>query len=211
MANVTGLSNVPRRRVRVRRGILAGDGRSVCHDALAVVAARLSASARHHDRWIAVIRERCLEGRRGMTGIALHGNARMARRTRIGSCTGRDRPVVTRGATARDVGVIERAVRIEQDETRRGVTVAALLRRNEVICRLAGGDDAIVARAALTEHLRVVDEAHDRECHGRMARLAIVTRRNMRAWLARHCRVRGTRVTLITVAREPAVNERLIN
>ena len=69
-------------------------------------------------------------------------------------------------AAAGDVRVIERAVSVEQHETRRVVAVAALLRGHEVIRRLAGGCHAVVTVAALTENLGVIDETYGVERDG---------------------------------------------
>jgi hypothetical protein len=99
--------------------------------------------------------------------------------------------------------MIESSVRIEQDETRRRVAIAALLRGNEVSRRLTGGDHAIVTIAAFAEYFVVVDEAGDVEAQGRMTGLTHVAGRNVGARLGLNRRTR--RMTLSTIARQAAM------
>ncbi len=163
VADIARLSDVSGRGVRIRRRILAGNGRAISHCAPAVMATCLTASARHDDLRIGVIRKRSRESRCRVTGITFHGNVWMARRTGIGNGADRDSAVVTGGATSRDTRVIERPVRVELHEAASRVAIAAFLRRDEVILRFASGDDAIVTSAAVAEDFAVIDEAGDVE------------------------------------------------
>ncbi len=165
VADVARLSNVSRQRVRMRCRDFPGDRRAIRQRTLAIVAARLTASARYDDLCIGVIRERSPESRRRMTGTAFHGNTWMPGRAQIGSSANRDSAVVAGGAASRDTRVIEGSVRIELHETGGRVAVATFLCRSEVIRRLARGDDAIVTSAAVTEYFGVIDEARDVEAY----------------------------------------------
>lgn len=93
-------------------------------------------------------------------------------------------------AASGDTGVIESSVRIEFHETGGRVAVATLLCRLDVVRRFAGGDDAIVASAAVTEYLAVVNEAREVEAQRRMTALTHIARGNMRAWLSLNRRIR---------------------
>ena len=206
MAEVAGLRDVARGRVRIRRRILADDRHAVAHHARTVVAATLTAGARHDHLGIVVIRERRRERRRRVTRIAFRGDARMPGGARIGRRADRNGAVVARGATSRDTRMIERPVRIELHEGGRRVAVAALLRGDDVVRRLAGGGNAVVTRAARAEHFRVVDEARDVEAQRRMAGLTGVARRDVRARLREDRRVDARpRMTLHTIVREAAM------
>lgn len=76
------------------------------------MAAGLAARARYDDRWIGMIREWRAERRRGVAGVAIHGNARMPGRTGIRAGTDRDCAIVASRAAAGNAGVIESAVSI---------------------------------------------------------------------------------------------------
>ena len=78
----------------MRRRILAGNLRTICKTA-AVVTASATASTRHHDSWIGMIRERGRKCGCGMTGVTFGCNAGMSRWIGIGVGASRDSPVVT--------------------------------------------------------------------------------------------------------------------
>lgn len=112
VAAVTGLSNVARIGVRIRRRVFPGNRYAIGHHTPAIMAAALTAGARHDNLGIGVIRKRSRECRRGMTRVAFRGNAWVPRRTGIARGTNRDRAVVAGRAAASDTGVIERSVGI---------------------------------------------------------------------------------------------------
>jgi hypothetical protein len=125
------------------------------------MAAGLTAGTRHDNRGIGVIRKRRRECHGGVTSDTFHGNTWMPRRTGIGVGSNRDSAVVTGRAASGDIRVIESSVRVESDETERRVAVATFLRGNDVMVRLANGDDAIMTGAAVAEYFVMIDKAGD--------------------------------------------------
>jgi len=163
VAEVAGLRDVAGGWVRIRRRILPDDRYAAGHHARAVVTAGLTAGARYDHLRIVVIRKRRRERRGRVTRIALRGDAGMPCRARIRGSADCDSAVVACGATSGDARVVEGPIRIQLHERGRGVAVATLLRRDDVIRGLAGGDHAVVTRTARAEHFCVVDEARDVE------------------------------------------------
>ena len=169
------------------------------------MATALTAGARHDDSRIGVIREWRGECHRRVTGVAVDGNARMTRRIGIACGTDRDGAVVAGRAASSDTRVIERSVRIESDETRSRVAIAAFLRGDGVTRRFAGGGDAIVTTAARAENFVVIDKAFDVETQGVVAGLTLIARRHvgarldLKAWIG----IRG--VARIALDRQSAV------
>lgn len=108
-----------------------------------------------------MIGERRRKGRGGVTVIAFHGDTGVPRRIGIGAGPNRDRAVVARGTGLGNIGVIERAVGTERDETGGRVAIAAFLGGHDVRRRFARGDDAIMASATGTEDFVVINKTGD--------------------------------------------------
>jgi len=166
MAEIARYGDVARARVRERRCIFAENRIAIRQHTRAVVTTALAACTGHDDAGVGVIREWGRKRRCRVARIALRGNARMPGRGRHSVRAGSNRAVVARGATGRDIGVVEGAVRSEQHEARRRVTVATFLRRDDVTPRLADGSYAIVTGAAITKYFIVIDEVYDVESYG---------------------------------------------
>ena len=169
------------------------------------MAAALTAGTRHDDLRIGVIWKRRSECHGGVTGVAFNRNAWMPRRigSAVGTCGGR--AVVTGGAASGDTRVIEGSVRIEIDPTGRRVAVAAFLRCDDVICRLARCGDAVVTTAACAEHFGVIDEGRDVETQGIVTGLARIARCHVCSRLGLNCCARICRVTRNAVVRKSPV------
>lgn len=147
-------------------------------------------------------RERCPEVA-AVTRIAFE----LSREVPVGF-TRRRRAVVTARAGARnDVRMVETA----RDPTRRRMAYVALGRRRQMACLLAGCDRAVVAAAAVSDHLRMIDREHGRKRDDGVTVLANVARADVVCLLAERINVVVTahaitgNVVVVEVGRQPAV------
>ena len=118
-------------------------------------------------------------GRKHVGGMAVFADIRCLRVSRI--FTNCIRAVMAADAVARDIDVIE----IRRQPADRAVAVVAVVAAGDVCWMLAGGGNAVVAGAARTQDLGMVDDYHRREYIGGMAVFTDIRRQGVCRILAR--------------------------